>query len=133
MANAIATINTDLQKMHAFGNLYIVIGTISVDPDPANYTAGGIAVNWGSLVKSSKQPIFFTAGPTVNMMTDSSIYQVTLNAAGEQSLQLDPTQPLSDLLLVVSADGTESTDATPVSADISGQAIPFMAIFQGQL
>jgi len=129
MAAAIATVNTDLSKMHAFGNMYIVTGNLVIDPGPATYTSGGIVVNWGSLVKSSKQPIFFGFTPTYAMAGSSpeeGVYVLTIP-------QLDPTQSISDCTLVICASGTESTGGDPVSSDVTGTPIPFLAIFQGQL
>ena len=124
MSAAIATVNTDLSKMHAFGNMYIVIGEFAFSSIDDTYTVGGLSINWGSLVKATKQPIFIQAIPNYAQATDV-VFQFPI-------AQGDPTQSLATSLFVITSDGSELENGSTIGADFAGH-VPFMAIFQGQL
>lgn len=129
MSAAIATVSlTDERNTWTAGDKYFVEGVISISASPSTYTTGGITCNLLSpLIKATRIPL-----------------NVTLQGRGAGvggtlfEYRYIPGTDASTGLLKIFTSGAGGTaglaelTAISIPADVSGDTIKFLAIFNGQ-
>ena len=129
MSAAVATVTlTDERNTFVIGNKYFAFGTMAISASPATYTTGGIACSLNvPLIKASRAPHFVQvfgqgAGTTGTLF----VYRYIPGADSS-----------SGLLKIFTSNGAaaaglaEFTSAGAIPADVSGDTISFVAMFQG--
>jgi hypothetical protein len=130
MAVATAVVSvTDQRNTFVAGDKYFIVGTLAITASPATYTLGGIVCSFlKALIKASRAPIFV------------QIYGVGAGTTGTlfEYRYILGTDASNGLLKIFSGGSgstaglAEFTDGTAIPADVSGDTINFMAIFNGQ-
>jgi hypothetical protein len=125
MAAAKATISIpDQRSTWVAGNKYFVRGTITIDANPATYTAGGILMSLlASLVKASRTPV----AVSVSGLTGYIFKYVKGTDASNGLLKIFVQDAVATNPLL------EMADALPIPAAVSGDTIGFEATFNGML
>jgi len=131
MSAAVAIVSvTDERNTWVAGNKYFVEGTIAISASPATYTTGGIACSFFlPLIKATFPPLLVhIQGQGVGTTGTLFVYVYV------------PGVDASAGLLKIFSGGAgstaglaEFTSAGTIPADVSGDTITFIAIFNGML
>ena len=130
MSAAVATVSlTDERNSWVCGNKYFVLGTLSISASPATYTVGGIACSLLTpLIKASRTPVLVTVQGQGKGTTGTFFTYVYA-----------PGVDASTGLLKIFTGGSGGTaglaelTAIAIPADVSGDTLTFLAIFDGML
>jgi len=120
MAAAVATVSVASlnQTTMIGGNLYSVIGTLSINANPATYTTGGIVCSLSHpLIKAQRPPQFVDI----------------LSVNGNLYTYIPGTNISNGLLKIFTAIGTELGNGVAIPATNSGDTINFQALWLGML
>lgn len=129
MAAAVATVSiTDERYTWVAGNKYFVAGNIAISPSPATYVTGGILMNlFVPLVKANAAPISMTVTGQGQGATGTVFeYRYIPGADGSAGLLKIFTTGTA-----TQAGDAELTNGAAIPADVSGDTITFIAIFNG--
>lgn len=128
MSTAVALASvTDERNTWVAGNKYFVVGTVAVSASPATYVVGGIPMNlFLPLIKATFPPIFVHVygqglGATNTLFTYAYVPGVDASAG---LLKIFGTGTATE-------DGLNELTTAAIPADVSGDTITFIAIFNG--
>ena len=121
MAASVAT--PTVTKAFNFGQVYGVVGTISVSVSVTDYSSGGIALSFfQDLIKARQVPIWVLIWG-----------QQSQNGQAQYDYSYIPGVDASAGLLKICTGGSEISGSAVVPTGVTGDVINFFAIFNGQL
>jgi hypothetical protein len=129
MSEAVALVSvTDERNTFVAGNKYFVVGTIAISASPATYATGGIPMNlFQPLIKATFPPLLvIVQGQGAGTTGTLFVYEYIPGADASAGLLKIFTGGAGSTAVLA-----EFTNTTAIPADVSGDTITFLAIFNG--